>query len=197
MKTLPVLRERRTCNGACCAVFSWPIEYDPEKTEDGPFIADMLIRLTDDEAVARAEKFGGAVLEWATEREGRERAPHTCRHWDEQTRLCTVYDRRPVMCRNYPYDGACTLGHECGYTVAPVVQACYRIGRLWGSLNTKKEPWDIIVGDPLADVLVRSHKPHYGKGTTKCGLNLERARVVRRTKRIVACHGCWPEVYAK
>lgn len=29
----------------------------------------------------------------------------TCKHWDGATRLCTIYERRPQMCRDYPEPG--------------------------------------------------------------------------------------------
>lgn len=37
----------------------------------------------------------------------------TCRHWNEQTRLCEVYDQRPWMCRSYPhYEQGCCMGPD-------------------------------------------------------------------------------------
>jgi Fe-S-cluster containining protein len=32
---------------------------------------------------------------------------YTCRHWNPQTHLCMIYDTRPDMCRQYPYEGTC------------------------------------------------------------------------------------------
>lgn len=32
---------------------------------------------------------------------------YSCKHLDEKTGLCTVYNIRPMMCRAYPYGGEC------------------------------------------------------------------------------------------
>jgi Fe-S-cluster containining protein len=37
---------------------------------------------------------------------------YTCRRLDRSTGLCTIYERRPKMCREFPYERAC--GH-CGF----------------------------------------------------------------------------------
>jgi Fe-S-cluster containining protein len=100
-----------TCAGACCAVF--PMKKGFKATgKEGRFIADMRIPLTRRQALRRSRRLGysdppryGKKWEW-----------FTCRHWDEQTRLCTVYDKRPKMCRDYPYSGRqCERG--CGYSL--------------------------------------------------------------------------------
>jgi Fe-S-cluster containining protein len=70
-------------------------------------ITGMVIPLTPKEANERLERFGSAMrFRWADNR------GHlfTCRHWDEQTRLCRVYERRPEMCRGYPYERPCEHG---------------------------------------------------------------------------------------
>jgi len=37
-----------------------------------------------------------------------------CKHFDYKTRLCTIYDIRPSMCRNYPNDKVCLYkGCKC------------------------------------------------------------------------------------
>lgn len=39
---------------------------------------------------------------------------YTCRHFDKVNGLCTIYERRPLMCAEYPYrDTSC--GH-CGFS---------------------------------------------------------------------------------
>lgn len=75
--------------------------------EDGDQLVDMLIPLTQDEAVARRDRLGGPDGTLA------DRDWFTCRHWDETTRLCTIYPQRPHMCRDYPYEAECE--HGCGY----------------------------------------------------------------------------------
>lgn len=108
--------QERTCEGACCAAFPLHISHPSfrkgSKSAKGEaaFIADMLIPLTRRQAVRRSRKFGypdppkyPKGWEW-----------FTCRHWDEESRLCTVYDKRPTMCSDYPYTGQqCERG--CGY----------------------------------------------------------------------------------
>ena len=62
------------------------------------FIQDMLIPLE----------------EYAND--GSRRQMHTCRHWDRNTRLCTIYDSRPSLCRTYPNYGECDhKGKGCTY----------------------------------------------------------------------------------
>lgn len=108
-------RPEGACPGYCCAAFTYPrtlsqIRRDPP-AYDGEMIADMLIPLTPKQARERYERFGGPA-----ERSGfrwKSRGHHfTCRHWDEETRLCTVYEDRPAMCRDYPYGQECQ--HGCG-----------------------------------------------------------------------------------
>lgn len=108
------------CSGACCAVFWLPhtpdelrartLEAEPDGTQtvlvDAAQIADMVIPLTPAEATARAERFEFPAPT-------RAEALYTCRHWDEDTRLCTIYADRPGMCRGYPYGKACD--HGCGF----------------------------------------------------------------------------------
>lgn len=103
------------CTGACCAVFYLSEHRDtreewPTRIKDGEFIADMVIPLTWPEARKRAERFGNTFTD-----AGRRSAGHlyTCRHWDEETRLCKSYETRPGLCRNYPYGDPCSLGQGC------------------------------------------------------------------------------------
>lgn len=54
----------------------------------------------------------------ALDREGQQL--YTCTHFDPDTGLCTIYDGRPAMCRDYPSYGrpgdACYM---CGYCQTP------------------------------------------------------------------------------
>lgn len=116
-----------SCDGRCCAVFTFP--RPPEDIRrlvesgkgyvDGEFIADMLVPLTREEALERMERFDVQPIvdgveqtreEWTENCEDRS---YTCRHWDEDTRLCMAYDERPQMCRDYPYTDSCQ--HGCGW----------------------------------------------------------------------------------
>ena len=46
---------------------------------------------------------------------GKGKGHFTCRFWDEETRLCLIYQSRPQMCRDFPdaYSGPCSF---CGWT---------------------------------------------------------------------------------
>jgi len=103
------------CPGWCCAAFYWPrtladMKKHPDAGYDGPQIRDMLVPLTPKEARERHERFSGkkvAAFSW------KHRGHHfTCKNWDEETRLCKVYETRPQMCRDYPYGQECQ--HGCG-----------------------------------------------------------------------------------
>lgn len=107
----------KTCGGECCAVFWLPkdaLQPDGMKgVRDGEFIADMIVPLNRRQALRRWRKF---VSTTAPLPKGRsDRTTYTCRHWDEKTRLCGVYEDRPGMCRDYPYGAACS--HGCDYQV--------------------------------------------------------------------------------
>lgn len=79
---------------------------EPENVPDGYFIREMLVPITD--AEARAKHRGWGFANWEPDKG---EAYFTCRHWDPTTRLCTVYDDRPQMCRDHPR-GACKF--RCG-----------------------------------------------------------------------------------
>lgn len=38
---------------------------------------------------------------------------HRCRHWVPESGLCAIYERRPTMCREYPYGEPCGQ-RRCG-----------------------------------------------------------------------------------
>lgn len=118
----------RTCSGACCAVFPYTSGL-PEihrRADAGcgqsRKLVDMLIELAPGEAVERAEKYGVDFSPYHDDGNAgvaAEQSLYTCSWWDEETRLCTNYDERPTMCRDYPYAGKCTANCECSY-VAPM-----------------------------------------------------------------------------
>ncbi len=92
----------------------------------------MLVELTADQAVERAERFDVTPPEGFDLRSWAEAAPgYTCRHWDEETRLCTVYEDRPQMCREYPYAGRCQHDCNCKFTAPTNVRT------KWAAVNVK------------------------------------------------------------
>jgi Fe-S-cluster containining protein len=80
----------------------------------------MLIPLSRRQALARSRRLGYPdPPKW-----GKDYDLFTCKNWDEQTRLCGIYETRPNMCRDYPYEGrSCERG--CGYALGQV--DCERI----------------------------------------------------------------------
>ncbi len=136
------------CDGRCCAVFTFSSSIDdlresvagtlvrnekPIKIVDDEVLLDMFIPLTQEEAAERRERFG---LVYTRAPEGVQcqqdgSAPpdqhYTCRHWDEDTGLCGIYEDRPNMCRDFPYGKVCT--HGCGYNNAddPALPDRYKI----------------------------------------------------------------------
>jgi Fe-S-cluster containining protein len=107
----------RTCPGHCCVAFYLTASHDAldeirEGMRDGEQIADMVVPLSLAEANERLERFGSG-RQYEPESEGH---LYTCRHFDDATRLCTIYDDRPEMCRDYPYATGCEFG--CGYCSA-------------------------------------------------------------------------------
>lgn len=108
-------RPESACPGLCCAAFYWPrtlteMRKWPELSFDGEQIRDMLIPLTPKEANDRYAHFSSgrkSKFKW------KNRGHHfTCKNWDEDTRLCRIYEDRPTMCRDYPYGQECQ--HGCG-----------------------------------------------------------------------------------
>ena len=99
-----------------------------ESMRDGERIAAMVVPLSVVEANERLERFGSDRM-YEPDCEGH---VYTCRHFDDDTRLCTAYDERPEMCRVYPAscDGGCEYG--CGYVAPPEVSA------KWALLTTPR-----------------------------------------------------------
>lgn len=137
------------CTGKCCAVFNWQasLEEMAERVEkwrshpntsqqmhDDVMISAMLIPLTAEEAVERAEQFDvtppeGMTLEsWAALGK-----TYTCKHWNPITMLCGAYEDRPMMCRDYPYDKPCQHDCNCTYRPDDVVQ------EFWRKIHTKND----------------------------------------------------------
>lgn len=90
-----------TCSGSCCENFPLPFSKEilNRKLQEGvqfngtpnetKMIAEMVIPIQKE-----AFKHNGSRYFW-----------YTCKNWDRETRKCTVYEKRPVMCRTYPDTG--------------------------------------------------------------------------------------------
>lgn len=108
-----------TCGGQCCAVF-WIPNYDdlrerPERYDDGAYILDMLRPLTREQARVRGLLHGVEVSKLLRPSRNEGAILATCKHWDEETRLCGAYESRPRMCLDYPYGNGCS--HGCDYDI--------------------------------------------------------------------------------
>ncbi len=102
------------CTGACCEELAITgvgrtvdevLTFVRGRGLDGPFIADMLVPLR--AVVPGALAPNGDVVQVEPDGGG---WVFACRHFDAAARSCTVYDRRPRMCRDYPYGSPCLHG---------------------------------------------------------------------------------------
>lgn len=92
------------CNGKCCEKFY--LHLTPEQIQEtyqyyvdtGRDIHDISII---GPMVQPLEKDSESSGWW-----------YTCKHWDQETKLCNIYISRPQMCRDYPYRDAC---NNCGW----------------------------------------------------------------------------------
>lgn len=110
-----------SCEGKCCSVFTYTstpeqLRIEPwrgtQSQRDNLYVADMLIPLTAEEAKERSLRFD---VSGAEDRDYSKLQWYTCRHWDESTMLCTAYEDRPPMCREFPYGKPCD--HGCAYEI--------------------------------------------------------------------------------
>jgi Fe-S-cluster containining protein len=141
------------CTGKCCSVFNYTVTPDElRKRSEGRegywadqdrFLADMLVELTPEEAVERSVRFGVQdptpeidLVKWATDY-----GPlYTCRHWDEETRLCTVYEDRPDMCRDYPYNRACQHDCDCSFRSPTHIRTKWAAIDVQGAVRRAAQP---------------------------------------------------------
>lgn len=100
------------CTGQCCVAF--PL--NAERNELSVELVAMLVSITLEEAAERHARLypdNPMELRGGPARDGQY---YRCVHWDEETRLCGIYEARPNMCRYYPgYDDgrACEYGCDC------------------------------------------------------------------------------------
>ena len=94
--------EGSRCSGHCCKRFHLKesVLDSITKTYDGPWDGDIIVDML-------------ILLEWYDDDRGG--GAFTCRHFDTETNNCQIYDRRPGMCRNYPYGEECSF-EGCTYT---------------------------------------------------------------------------------
>lgn len=117
-----------TCPGYCCEAFSVGSPEDFRSSqwhhEDFERVRDMLVYLGEFEGNPTGRTPCGKLSTRKVE-PGDPAGPntghfHTCRLWDKETRLCTIYEERPTMCRTYPNRDVCVFeGCDVGPTQGP------------------------------------------------------------------------------
>lgn len=121
------------CSGKCCTAFCLPLTHEEIAAgvlkrrgyPDADLITGMLVPLTKEEAAERFRRlWGNDAKPLPGEAYPELHKIFTCKYWSEESHLCTIYEKRPGMCRDYPYflkmvDGVplrvCEYG--CGYTI--------------------------------------------------------------------------------
>lgn len=126
---LPVIETAR-CSGHCCKRFYLPLSPDELKQ------ARVQGRYTDIETIADMVIFLEKSKMRVDGTEGPEEGHYyTCRHFDEASGNCGIYERRPRMCSEYPYGAACKY-KACTMQVEPMQ-------------GPAEKPWDIKYLSPV------------------------------------------------
>lgn len=98
------------CGGKCCEDF--PLSHSPERVAELYAAARALMEAGeayDEDVVTIAEM----VIRIDEDDEARPR--YTCKHLDRAAGLCTIYERRPKMCSDFPGYGRGGACHICGF----------------------------------------------------------------------------------
>lgn len=112
------------CTGHCCEDFILPRSPEELHTrttghKDDNLIARMVLYLG--KYRAENQNYPG----------GSEGHHYTCRYFDKATRDCTIYEERPDMCRDAPYNRPCTFkGCELTPELRPDVLVQHVRGKL-------------------------------------------------------------------
>ena len=96
------------CTGQCCEKFWLP--YSPEELREY-YVKIYKYKETDPLFYAELEQIAPMVIYIGPTENGNGHW-YTCKWYDKETTMCTIYEVRPDMCRNYPYDQACEY---CGW----------------------------------------------------------------------------------
>lgn len=148
--------DAQRCSGHCCQVFFLPFSMEEIRRrvdadlvaprEDGPKIRDMVIPLGKWSELSEERK---AMLAYVTSDPNfdPDDAGHyyTCKHYDQDTSNCQIYDERPHMCRAYPYEEEGAPG--CRYTGCTMKGGCGVIPRhsdpAFKTGERKEGPWTL------------------------------------------------------
>jgi Fe-S-cluster containining protein len=122
------MNEQKNCGGACCRAFTLPVDYDTLRRSyewwlrDGNNInsnvlekAGVTIPFNYYRPIADIHLIFPMVIPLGKHDKTPQGSPvntpvdwFTCKHFDKGMSLCTIYDHRPQMCRDYPYGSWCT-----------------------------------------------------------------------------------------
>lgn len=87
----------------------------------------------DDALIARMVLYKGKYRAPNSNFPGEPEAHHyTCRYFDRETRDCTIYEQRPDMCRDHPYNRPCTFK---GCELTPELRPDVLVHRVRGRLK--------------------------------------------------------------
>lgn len=96
------------CTGHCCEEFYIPLDVVARIRTRDPLIGDVEM-LASMLRLARYAGPGDVMPSGEVVDDGQHAAIWTCIHFDRETRDCTVYDHRPKMCSDYPYERKCRV----------------------------------------------------------------------------------------
>jgi Fe-S-cluster containining protein len=89
------------CNGMCCAKFFLP--FPPEIL----WKSYQKYILTGVKKPSWIDLAGPMLIPLMPAIESGAAWWYTCKHWDTETRLCEIYEKRPNFCREYPNGDIC------------------------------------------------------------------------------------------
>lgn len=112
------------CTGRCCRDFDLPFTPDALRAAAATARAAREAQEpTAPGAVARVrnaevEQIAAMVIPLRPEPGAPTRYRYRCANYDEDSGDCAIYDRRPDMCRDFPYGHACAFGDRCDWDAA-------------------------------------------------------------------------------
>lgn len=113
------------CTGHCCERFTLPYDYDTMQAR----LADSRLETPKEPVITDIEIIAPMIIPLGEEHwdpatgndlDGRTIHHYTCKNFNKSTGDCGIYEKRPQMCRDYPYDRPC---HYNGCTRSDKEQA--------------------------------------------------------------------------
>lgn len=107
------------CGGACCRRFFVHTHSPEQILAKYEWAVARIVAGEDDSHSWDVVTIHEMLLPLEVNEDGHQ--AYTCRHFDEPAGLCTIYERRPLMCATYPSDQPC--GH-CGFSNPSTCAEC-------------------------------------------------------------------------